>query len=168
MKESSYWTIKNFHNQSKCRDSVCWLLRHNWDLYITLCPPNQSLSKKRWKDRKSQRLGSTRGKECLLDMTEPPHRWSQNTCGCLHKTCTTSIHHVNIPTGKCGRHSSAPPPPPAVETLWTVDGFCQRKSMFAIRMWPQVGWPCSRRWPQTYEYIGSTNWTEWIMKNKGK
>lgn len=47
--------------------------------------------KKRWKDFKSHRLGRTRARQCLLDMTELWLPGIHGLCDCLHK-----IQSVNI------------------------------------------------------------------------
>lgn len=50
--------------------------------------------------------------------------------------------------------------------LSTVDGCCERKNRFSLRMWPLVGWPCSSGWLHSQPYMSSTNWTWWILQQR--
>lgn len=52
------------------------------------------------------------------------------------------------------------------EELRATDSCWERKNQCSLRMQPLVGWACSSGRPHIQEYMGSTNWTSWILKKK--
>lgn len=122
--------------------------------HLTLFPPKThgTLSKRKQKDCESQRLGRTRTKQCLLDMTGPLHSGIPHSCGCLHKTTP-----VNIEKGS-GRGTWASPHSSTDTDNWWLLGEGKPAS---LGVWPLVDWPCSSGWPVSHLCImGSTNWTQ--------
>lgn len=65
---------------------------------------------------------------------------------------------LSVPEWK-GKSSCAPP---LTEELWTPDGFWVFKAV------TPGGWLCSSWWSRTQEYIGSTNWSWWVIKTNKK
>lgn len=60
-------------------------------------------------------------------------------------------------------------PSSLTEELFIVDGFYKvGGSHFSLKVRPLVSQPHDNGWLYTHEYVGSTNWTLWVVKKKKK
>lgn len=105
-----------------CRNSqpIKGTHRQQWDFILHLSPQGPS-KKMEQKDSKSQPLGRSGRKQCLLKLTPLLHSRAHKSCGCLHKTKPVTI---------LGWKGWWELPQPTHEVLWTAGGFWEKESQF--------------------------------------
>jgi hypothetical protein len=87
-----------------------------------------TITEKKGDDGKSQRFGTTKAKQYVLDVTESLHLGIPNRCGCLLRSCTRSSQHPSKEEG------GALEPTPQTEELLIACGFWERKGQFSLKM----------------------------------
>lgn len=75
------------------------------------------------------------------------------------------------PQGQAGQSSRAegvedPQALPPTEELLEVHSFWGVEGHSFSRMWPLVGSPCSNGWSHIHVQMGSTSWTQWVIKRE--
>lgn len=73
-------------------------------------------------------------------------------------------HSQAVQTSRMGERGAPEAPPWAVGLL--AAGICwKRENHFSLEMWPLVGCPSPRGWPQTHVHMISTNWTQGVISD---